>query len=55
MERKRSDTVPHYDPEALRQNIARCGKNIERMQKAIDKELEHITYLRELLVEAEKQ
>jgi len=55
MERKRSDTIPRYEPEALRQNIVTCGKNIERMQKAIDEELEHITYLKELLAETEKQ
>ena len=53
MERKRTDTVPHYEPEALRRNIETCKVNIARMQGAINKEIDHINHLKKLLAEAE--
>ena len=54
MERKRTDTIPRYDPEALRANIERCKVNIKRMEEARDKELEMIARLLKLLAEVEK-
>ena len=38
MERKRSDTVPRYDPEALRNDIERSKNNIKLFEEAIEKE-----------------
>lgn len=53
MNRKRTDTVPQYEPEALRRNIETCRANIKRMQEAINKELETITQLKILITTAE--
>jgi len=38
VERKRTDTIPHYDLEALKQNVVKCDKNITLFQEAIEKE-----------------
>ena len=53
MERKRTDTIPHYDPIALKRNIEKCGENICMFQEAINKELENKLKLQHLLNEVE--
>ena len=53
MDRKRTDTIPHYDPVALKRNIEKCGENIRIFQDAINKELENKFKLQRLLEEAE--
>ena len=53
MERKRTDTIPHYDPMALKRNIEKCGENIRIFQDAINKELENKVKLQYLLDEVE--
>ena len=51
--RKRTDTTPHYDPEALKRNIETCKRNICRMEEAIIKERGTISELERFLVLAE--
>ena len=53
MDRKRTDTVPHYDLEALRQNIQRCDQNITLWQEAIQKEYQNKAELLKLIKETE--
>ena len=38
MERKRTDTTPRYDLDALKRNVVRCDQNIVLWQEAIQKE-----------------
>lgn len=46
---KRTDTIPHYDLEALRQNVIKCDKNITLFHEAIQKELENRYKLLQLI------
>ena len=51
MERKRSDTIPKYDLEALKANVDRCNQNIVLFQEAIEKERKNKAYLLHLIRE----
>ena len=54
MERKRTDTVPHYDLDALKQNVEKCNKNIVLFQEAIEKEYLAKANLLKLIKEIEE-
>lgn len=54
MERKRTDTAPHYDLEALKRNVERCNQNIALWQEAIQKEYEAKAKLLALINEIEE-
>lgn len=51
---KRTDTIPHYDLEALRQNVVKCDKNIALFQEAIEKEYQSKADLLELIKDIEE-
>lgn len=50
---KRTDTIPHYDLEALKQNVVKCDKNIILFQEAIQKEYQSKAELLKLITEVE--
>ena len=54
VERKRTDTIPHYDLEALKQNVEKCNKNIVLFQDAIEKEYKNKVELLALIKETEE-
>ena len=54
MERNRTDTFPHYDLEALKQNVEKCNKNITLFQEAIEKEYLAKANLLKLIKETEE-
>ena len=53
MERKRTDTVPHYDLGTLRQGVRQREKNITAFREAIEKEETYKTQLLLLIKELE--
>ena len=55
MERKRTDTTPHYDLDSLKQNMARCNQNIKLWQEAIEKEYLNKVELLKLIKDIEKE
>lgn len=54
VERNRTDTFPHYDLEALKQNVEKCNKNITLFQAAIEKEYLAKANLLKLIKETEE-
>jgi len=55
MERKRTDTVPHYDLESLKQGVRQRERNIVAFKEAIGKEEAYKTQLLQLIKEIEEK
>lgn len=55
MGRKRTDTVPHYDLEALKQGVRQRDKNIVAFREAIGKEEAYKAQLLQLIKELEEK
>ena len=55
MERKRTDTIPRYDLESLKQGIRQRERNISAFREAIVKEEAYKTQLLQLIRDLEKE
>lgn len=55
MERKRIDTIPHYDLESLKQGVRQRERNIIAFREAIEKEEAYKAQLLQLIEELEQE
>ena len=55
MERKRTDTIPRYDLESLKQGVRQRERNIAAFREAIEKEETYKTQLLQLIKELKEK